>query len=56
MSEQKPKRDDTMAAGKPPKSAQPSKETKPHGDKLQTALDAISNAISEEPKRHRKLH
>lgn len=55
MSERKSKRDDQMAAGAPKKTAQPSKETKPHGDKLQIALDAISDAL-EEPRQHKKLH
>lgn len=57
MSEYKPKQDDRMASGgKPKKSPQPSRETKPHGDKLQVALDAISDAISDEPRRNKKPH
>ena len=56
MSELKPKRDDRMAAGAPKKNPQPSKETKPHGDKLQIALDAISDALEEPQQQHKKLH
>ncbi len=43
MSELKPKHDDQMASGAPKKTPQPSTETKPHGDKLQSAFDAAKD-------------
>ena len=56
MSELKPKRDNQMAAGTPTKAPQLSKDTKPHGDKLQAALDAISEALEEKPHPRKKPH
>ncbi len=56
MSELKPKRDNRMAAGAPKKTAQPSEEPKPHGDKLQIALDAIADALDEPRHPRKKLH
>jgi hypothetical protein len=57
MSELKPKRDDHLAADTPTKAPQLSKDTKPHGDKLQVALDAISEALEEtKVPRNKKPH
>jgi len=57
MAEHKPKRDKRVAGDAPHKAPRPSRETKPHGDKLQTALDAISDALEEAQRRDRKtLH
>jgi hypothetical protein len=43
MAELKPRHDDQMAGGAPSKKPQPSPETKPHGDKLQGAMDSLTN-------------
>jgi hypothetical protein len=56
MSELKPKRDGQIAAGARKKNPQPSEETKPHGDKLQIALDAIADALEEPQQQRKKPH
>ncbi len=43
MAELKPKHDDQMASSAPKKEPKLSPETKPHGDKLQGAVDELLN-------------
>ena len=51
MAEHKPKHDDQMVADAKSNMPHPSKDPRPHGDKLQHALDEASKKTS--GKRHR---